>query len=68
MKPAPVARIRVGKSSGSQLDIQVNCPDAKQPSSAASARSRRKFDVHWNSTGVSSSNNVKKANVIGLRA
>jgi hypothetical protein len=28
INPTAVARIRVGKSSGSQADIQVNCPEA----------------------------------------
>src|SRR6516162_1336201 len=64
MNPAPVARIRVGYNSGNHVDIQVNCPEEKQPRSAAIVSTVVRLGVHRNITGVSSSDSAKYNMVI----
>jgi hypothetical protein len=48
--PAPVARMRVGNSSGSHTAIQVYCPVANHPSPAAATSRRVRSRVNRNRT------------------
>ena len=63
----PVARTRVGKTSGNQVGIQVYWPSVKKPLMTVTTSSRVMSWTHRNSTGVSTSDSRKYAAVTGLR-
>ena len=66
-KAMPVARTRVGNSSGSHTGIQEYCPSVKKPFTQAASSSRLRSCVHRNSTGVMTSAAAKNSITIGLR-